>query len=264
LTATKTTWQGQPADLVFVRDISVRKQVEEERERLLEQVRAGEEQLRDLTQYLQAAREEERAYIAREIHDEFGQALTALKMDLAWLSRRLPSGKPDLAQKIQAMSGLLDTTIQTVRHVAAELRPGLLDDLGLSAALEWQAQEFAKRTGIACDLRLGEESAPLGRDLDTAIFRIFQEALTNVARHAEATRVSVEVEDGPDEWVLVVQDDGKGIADSQVADPASLGLAGMRERARAWGGDVTFQGIPGRGTTVTVRVPRVKAQEAPR
>jgi signal transduction histidine kinase len=221
-------------------------------------VQAAREQLRDLAGYLQNAREEERTQIAREIHDEFGQALSALNMDLSWLSKRLPADQPYLAEKASAMSDLIDSTIQTVRRVATELRPGLLDELGLAATIEWQAQEFAERTGIDCDLYLSDEEIVLDRDLATAIFRIFQETLTNVARHAQATQVRVELEDRPDELVLIVRDNGKGITESQVSHPRSLGLMGMRERARSWGGEVAFQGVAGQGTTVTVRVPNVE------
>jgi len=226
-----------------------------ENARLYEQVQAGREQLRDLASYLQAAREEERTQMAREIHDEFGQALSALKMDLTWLSKRLPADEPGLTEKASAMSDLIDSTIQTVRRVATELRPGLLDDLGLAATMEWQAEEFTERTGIDCELYLTDEEIVLDRDLATAIFRIFQETLTNVARHAEATEVHVELEDRPDELVLIVRDNGKGITESQLSDPKSLGLMGIRERAHSWGGDVAFQGVPGQGTTVTVRIP---------
>jgi signal transduction histidine kinase len=226
-----------------------------ENARLFEQVRAAREQLRDLASYLQAAREEERAEIAREIHDEFGQALSALNMDLFWLSKRLPADQPHLAEKASAMSDLIDSTIQTVRHVATELRPGLLDDLGLAAAMEWQAEEFAERTGIDCELYLSNAEIVLDRDLATVIFRIFQETLTNVVRHSEATEVRVELKDRPDELVLIVRDNGRGITESQVSHPRSLGLMGMRERAYSWGGEVAFQGVPGQGTTVTVRIP---------
>jgi signal transduction histidine kinase len=182
-------------------------------------------------------------------------------MDMSWLSKRLPTGQPHLAEKASAMSDLIDSTIQTVRRVATELRPGLLDELGLAATIEWQAQEFAERTGIDCELYLSAEEIILDRDLATAIFRIFQETLTNVARHAEATEVCVKLEDRPGELVLVVRDNGRGITESQVSHPRSLGLMGMRERARSWGGEVAFQGAPGQGTTVTVRIPRPNAKE---
>jgi signal transduction histidine kinase/DNA-binding response OmpR family regulator len=232
-----------------------------ENARLYQAEHAAREQLRDLTAYLQTAREEERTQIAREIHDELGQTLTALKFDLSWLTKRLPEDRPDLEKKAQVMSGLIDETIHTVRRVATELRPGLLDDLGLAAAIEWQAQEFAARTEIDCALQLDGESASLDRDLTTAVFRIFQETLTNIARHAEAAQVRVTLAGGPDALVLTVQDDGKGITEDQASDSKSLGLIGMRERARAWGGDITFEGVPDRGTTVTVRMPRTAGEE---
>ena len=147
--------------------------------------------MHNLASYLQTAREEERTLIAREIHDEFGQVLTALKMDLSWLTKRLSQDKTNLQEKSVSMSELVDHAIQTVRRIATELRPGLLDDLGLVAALEWQAQEFSERTEIECELHLGEEDITLDRDLGTDIFRIFQEALTNIMRHADATMVKV-------------------------------------------------------------------------
>ncbi len=233
-----------------------------ENARLFEAERTTREQLRDLTNYLQKAREEERAHISREIHDEFGQALTALKMDLSWLIRRLPADEPSLAGKANTMSDLIDDTMRKVRHVATELRPGLLDDLGLAAAIEWQTQEFAERTEIDCELYVSQAEITLDRDLATAIFRILQETLTNVARHAEATEVRVELQVGPDELALVIRDNGRGITESHASDPASLGLIGMRERARSWGGDVTFEGVPGQGTTVTVRMPRLNPEES--
>ena len=232
-----------------------------ENARLYQAEHAAREQLRDLTTYLQTAREEERTRIAREIHDELGQTLTALKFDLSWLAKRLPEGQPELEKRAQVMSGLIDETIHTVRRVATELRPGLLDDLGLAAAIEWQAQEFAARTDIDCALQLDDVSASLDRDLATAVFRIFQETLTNIARHAEATEVRVTLTDDPGELSLTVQDNGKGIAEDQPSDSKSLGLIGMRERARAWGGDITFEGVSDRGTTVIVRIPRTAGEE---
>ena len=159
------------------------------------------------------------------------------------------------------MSKLVDSTMQAVRKIATELRPGMLDDLGLAATMEWQAQEFIERTGIECELYLEEAETPLDRDTATAVFRIFQETITNVARHAQATKVVVELDVGPDELVLVVRDNGKGISSTQLAGSRSLGLLGMRERARVLGGDITFKGGLGEGTTVAVRIPVQEREE---
>ncbi len=213
------------------------------------------DQLHALANYLQEMREAERTSIAREIHDEFGQALTALKIDLAWLSRRLPEGEPALRDKIRSMTGLVDDSIGLVRRIATELRPGLLDDLGLTAAIEWQAEEFNKRTGIDVRLELPVEEPTLDRNLATAIFRIFQETLTNVIRHAGASQVWVTLKSTPQEITLTVRDDGSGIAPEEAISPKSLGLLGMRERASAWGGRLVFEGQPGRGTTVRLTLP---------
>jgi signal transduction histidine kinase len=228
--------------------------------RLYAAERATRERLRDLAGYLETAREKERAIIAREIHDEFGQALTALKMDLAWLTKRLPTDSPPLLEKAEAMSELIDAIIHTVRRIATDLRPGVLDHLGLGAAIEWQAQEYSGRAGFDCELLLDDVEIALEPDLVTAVFRIFQETLTNVARHAEATEVRVELAQGPDELVLRVRDNGKGMTEDQASGSKSLGLLGMQERARFWGGDVTFQTAPGQGTTVTVRIPRASVE----
>jgi len=231
-------------------DITERKIAEDE-------LSKSRQQLRELTRYLQDAREEERTHMAREIHDELGQMLTALTMDLAWMSKRLPPDTPILAEKIIMMTKLVNETIQMVQRIATELRPGLLDDLGLTAALEWQTQEFAERSEITCELHVPEDAITLNRDLDTTLFRIFQETLSNIARHANATSVRVELEADPDEVTLTIQDDGVGITDSKLTDTTSLGLIGVRERARFNGGEVTIQGIPDQGTTVVVRIPRL-------
>ena len=231
-----------------------------ERKRSEEELRTTRDELRSLAGYLQTAREEERAHIAREIHDEFGQALTVLKMDLSWLTKRLPEGVAALREKADTMGALIDTTVQTVRRIATELRPGLLDDLGLGAAIEWQAQEFSEHADIECDLHLDSEDLALDQDLATAIFRIFQETLTNVARHAEATRVRVELAEQDGELTFIVHDNGRGISKSQVSGIGSLGLIGMRERVRPWNGQVAFDGAPNRGTTVTVRIPTANAE----
>jgi len=233
--------------VVTYEDITERKKAEKELE-------ASREQMRNLSIHLQSVREEERTRIAREIHDELGQSLTAFKMDLFWLGKRMTQEKL-LHDKIQAMSGLVDRTIESVHRISADLRPGLLDDLGLVAAMEWQAKEFSSRSGIACEADLDAEEVPLEKDLATAIFRIFQETLTNIARHANATRVWVHLETREGKVILEVTDNGRGISRKQVNDPKSFGIMGMRERALLWGGDVQVSGSRYRGTTVTVSIP---------
>jgi signal transduction histidine kinase len=227
-----------------------------ENARLYEAERSAREQMGDLASYLQDAREEERKHIAREIHDELGQTLTALQYDLSQLAKRLPRDEPGLRERADEMAALIDGSMHTVRRVTTQLRPGLLDDLGLAAAIEWQAGEFSERTGVASDLSLQGEDGELPSDIVTALFRILQEALTNVTRHAQASNVTIELDVDRDQVLLKIGDDGRGIAGSETADPQALGLLGMRERARALGGDVTIEGVRGRGTSVTVRFPR--------
>lgn len=218
-------------------------------------LRQSSEQLRRLAAHLQAIREEERASIAREIHDELGQALTGLKMDCAWLAKRLRPDQPDLQQKTEEITVLIDATVQTVRRIATEMRPGVLDDLGLVAAIEWQARDFENRSGIKCELNLAAPELHLDRERSTAVFRIFQEVLTNVVRHANAAQVAVRLAKEDANVVLEVRDDGRGITENEIAAPQSLGILGMRERALVFGGEVSFTGSPSQGTTVRVRIP---------
>jgi PAS domain S-box-containing protein len=219
-----------------------------------------EEQLRDLSAHIESAVESERTGIAREIHDELGQSLTALKMDIAWILRGASSGGRTpvdglLEEKLGAMSELTDELIRQVRKISSGLRPGVLDDLGLVAAIEWQAQDFEMRTGTTCVVRTHGAEAALGGDASTAVFRVFQEALTNVARHARATKVEVGIEVKDGRLTLEVRDDGAGISPEMAGSPKSLGLLGMRERARRIGGSVAVTaGAPG-GTLVTMTVP---------
>jgi len=216
--------------------------------------RRSTEQLRELSARLQTVREEERTHVAREIHDELGQALTGLKMDVAWLQKHLDQPQPALLEKTQAMSDLIDIIVQAVRRIATELRPGILD-LSLVATIDWQLQEFETRSGIEGKLISAPEETTLDVDGATTVFRIFQEILTNVARHAQATQIEVSVEESATILTLQVQDNGRGITEREIQSPKSIGLLGMRERARLREGEVQFQGTPGQGTTVTVRVP---------
>jgi signal transduction histidine kinase len=219
-------------------------------------LRSSQQQLRHLATHLQNRQEEERRHIAREIHDELGQALTTLKIDVSWLSRRAATASQPWQECLSRISSQLETVINVVRRISTALRPGVLDDLGLTAALEWQLQDVRKRTGLAYQLTLPLEEVDVEPARTTAVFRIFQEALTNVLRHAEATSVAVQVTQDDDALLLEVADNGKGISPNQVADHTALGLLGMRERAHLWGGDVTIEGTPGVGTTVRVRMPR--------
>ncbi|MEW6734124.1 MAG: PAS domain S-box protein [Acidobacteriota bacterium] len=228
--------------------------LEEERREAEERLRESREQLRALSAHLHSLWEEERTRIAREIHDEVGQALTALKIDLTWLGKKL-SSQPELLQKIGKMIDLIDNKIQAVRKISSELRPGVLDDLGLVAAIEFEVQEFQERTGIECDLIIGAEDIILSPTHSTAIFRILQEALTNVARHAEATKVDISLSRSSGQLRLEVCDNGKGISNQDVANPHSLGLIGMRERVLLCGGEVQISGSAGNGTIVRLVIP---------
>jgi signal transduction histidine kinase len=227
-----------------------------ERRRAEERLRESHEQLRGLSVYLQYVREEERIRISREIHDELGQALTGLGLHLTWLTGRLPRTMRAVHRRIKAMSEHIDATIQTVRRIATELRPGILDAAGLVAALEWQANEFEKKTGIRCQVKTTVPETIWDQDLNTAFFRIFQETLTNVIRHANATRVDVRLAEAGSRLLLEVKDNGRGISEEQIGNTKSIGLLGMRERAALLGGEIKVQGQPGKGTTITVLIPR--------
>lgn len=212
-------------------------------------------QLRALTARLQTIREEERTDIARELHDELGQALTALKMDLASLLVRLPKRSKKLQERVQAMTAEIDVTIKAVRRMSSQLRPGMLDDLGLGPSIEWYGQEFQTRTNIEVETTVPDQDLPLDQQRATALFRIFQETLTNVARHANATRVQATLEVEDDAVKLHIADNGQGIDLAQARVKRSLGLLGMRERAEMIQGTLEIQGEPGKGTTVMVRIP---------
>jgi PAS domain S-box-containing protein len=232
------------------RDITALKQAEEELQRSFRQ-------LRELTARLQSVREEERARVAREIHDELGQALTAIKIDLASLIRALRTDQQEELDKAESILRLIDQTIVSVRRIATELRPGILDDLGLVAAVEWAAEEFEARTGTKCHLDLPHDDIVIDQERTTAIFRIFQETLTNVTRHAQATRVDVRLGRENGNIVLEVRDNGRGIAEEQLSSGRSLGILGMRERALLLGGELTITGAPGKGTIVKVLIPEI-------
>jgi len=201
-------------------------------------------------------REEERKGVAREIHDELGQRLTSLKLHLALLQEDVPGGDGMTHKRFTAMLDDIDATIQSVKRIISQLRPGLLDDLGLSAAIEWQTEEFQKHTGIRCDLTISPPELSLDPDRATAIFRIFQETLTNVARHADAGSVRILLREEEDDVRLTIRDDGRGISPAERNNPSSFGLIGIRERAHYFDGEVTISASPGEGTTVSVQIPK--------
>ncbi len=223
-----------------------------------EKLRASREELRNLAAHLQNVREEERTYVAREIHDELIQALTALKMDVSWIRDKLE--KPPARDRILAMMDLIKKTMKTVHRISAELRPGMLDDLGLSAAVDWQVKEFQQKTGIRCHLRMEPDEIILDRKRSTALFRILQESLANIYRHAKASRIDVRLRLKDDFLTMKVKDNGLGITEEQRTASGSFGLIGMRERALVLGGDIGINGVPGKGTTILVRMP-VRAEE---
>ena len=242
---------------MVVTDITERRRVEEELNR-------SREELRSLSRHWQSIKESESKRIAREIHDELGQALTALKMDISWLFQKLPEVHKEqerFLSKIDSMSKIIDMTIQTVQKISAELRPGLLDDLGLVPAIEWLGQDFQKRTGVKCILNLKCDDSALGPECSTAIFRVIQEALTNVARHAKGSRVSIRLRENEENLDLEIRDNGRGIRDEEIFAPKSLGLIGMRERLHPFDGVLKLKGIPEKGTNVSILIPLKKARE---
>jgi two-component system sensor histidine kinase UhpB len=229
-------------------DIEDRKQAEDA-------LRSSLDELRALAARLQSVREEERARVAREIHDELGQALTAIKLESASLIRELAGVAKQQSKRAEIIAKLADETIHAVRRIATELRPGILDDMGLAAAVEWVAEDFQARTGTKVQLTLPEVDLIIDRERATALFRILQEILTNVARHANATHVNVRLVKEHGSLILEVHDNGKGVSKEELSAGRSLGILGMRERALLLGGKLAIGGAPALGTKVTVRIP---------
>lgn len=250
-------WFGQSLRLVhkddklvaqqaFCRDITENRRRQHELER-------SQEQLRELSSRLEAAREAERTNIAREIHDELGALLTLMKLDLRWCAKNLGVGAG--GKKLTPIIRLVDSAIEAVQRISTQLRPSILDQLGLAAAIEWQAREFEERLGIPCKLEINARALRVEQERATAIFRIFQETLTNVARHANASEVVIRMGATEDTVTLEVSDDGKGITDERILSADSIGLLGMYERARHFGGHFHISGAPDRGTIARVCIP---------
>jgi PAS domain S-box-containing protein len=246
-TISQTTVGGRPQMIAVLRDVTQRRRAESD-------LREMNRQLRSLSASLQDVREQERTRIALELHDDLGQQLTGLKLELSWLGGRVKEGRAPTADEVDAMRRQLDAAISSVRRIATELRPLVLDDLGFGEAVKWQTEEFAKRSGLKIELDL--PAADLVRDdaLATALFRIVQESLTNIARHAAANTVAVRLAVEGEELVLTVRDDGKGLAE-EARHGNGIGLVSMRERATALGGQLSIASGPGGGTTVKVTLP---------
>jgi len=240
--------------LSIARDITERKQAEEK-------LKISSNLLRELAIHLQTVREEERTLIAREIHDELGQVLTVLKIQLSLLGNKLNPDQISLKEKINLLSNLIDQSVESVQKISAKLRPTILDELGLNAAIEWQTEEFEKLTNIKCSLVMPKDDLKLSSNKSTAIFRIFQEALTNIARHSEADKVNISLLTDQLNLNLEITDNGRGISIEQIKDFKSLGIHGMEERAMVFGGQVTFDSFSGKGTKVKVEIPINQAKD---
>jgi signal transduction histidine kinase len=227
-------------------------------------VGASQEQMRQLAARIQRAREDERAVLARELHDELGQTLTAIKLELGRAVDAVRTARmaPQAADRLQSLVGLIEIGIATVRRITTNLRPPALDHLGLPEAIRWEARMFRARTGLRCHVRSAPRRTMLSREQQTVLFRIFQEALTNVVRHARASAVHVGMFERPGMFELRIRDNGRGITESEIADPRSIGLLGMQERAALAGGIFDVRGRRGQGTTITVRV-RVDGDSGP-
>jgi PAS domain S-box-containing protein len=238
-----------PRVLVINSDITERKRAEES-------LVLQKEQLRALAERLQRVREEDRKQVARDLHDQIGQILTAIKMDMTWVTRHLPESQDMVCSRLKESIAMIDDSVKAVRTICSGLRPGVLDDLGLAAAIEWQANDFAARNDVHCHVTVPPVDLHLDGDRATATFRIFQECLTNIIRHAQAKSVRIELIQEEESILLVVEDDGIGFCESSAPNAfASLGLLGMKERAQFCGGDALITSSPGSGTKVTVRVP---------
>ena len=244
---------GTQAVCLIASDLSEVKRAEQE-------LRASTDQLRNLAARLVSVRDEEQTRIAREVHDELGQSLTAVKLDLSWIAGRMSPRNSPMLKRIRSTVQLADNLIKSVRRISTELRPAILD-LGLAAAIEWQVHEFQARTGIQCKLILLTQEA-LAPAVSTALFRILQETLTNIARHAEATQVEVVQQEQRGRLVLLIRDNGRGFDPEDPSVSKSLGLLGMRERAAMLGGEVKISSAPGKGASVTAWIPLPSQKES--
>ena len=213
--------------------------------------------IRDLAAHIQEVREEERKEIALNLHDDLGQKLTALNIDLAWLAARIPSDFPEVSDKLISMQVLLMETVTGVKQISSRLRPSILDDLGIAAAISWQSNEFSNRTDIPCKVSIIPEDMTMPDEIGTQVFRIVQEAFTNIMRHAEASNVVISLIEKESKWRLRIKDNGKGFSEEDLEMSNSFGLIGMEERAHLCGGTCTIKGVPRKGTEIVVEIPIV-------
>lgn len=247
-------YEGKKCVIGIGMDVSKQKQTEEE-------LIKSYSQIRQLTEHLQIVREEERAYLAREVHDVLGQQLTVLKMDMAWLKSGLKDKDASFHERLQGMDEMMDETIKTVRQISSDLRSGVLDNFGFAAAIEWQCMEFRKKTGIQINYQNGAEDVKIPQKISMGLFRIFQECLTNIARHAKATRVDVKLELAEGRLLLQISDNGIGFDARKVKDKKTLGLIGMQERSKIIHGDIRISSKPGKGTSIEINIPEKELSE---
>jgi two-component system sensor histidine kinase UhpB len=246
---------GSTQRIASIKDITRQKRIEKD-------LKKSRQRIRDLLGHVELVREEERKRIAGEIHDELGQLLTALKMDVVWLAKRLPVEQEPMQEKARSMRQTVEMTIQSVKRISAELRPHVLDNLGLSAAIEWQVKQIKDVTGIDCQFVSVPADVVADNNVSVALFRIFQEAITNAVRHSKASRINVELKQLSGSIRLVVEDNGLGIKRSEISDPKSFGLISIKERARALGGEVDINGRTGKGTVITSDIPLSSKENA--
>lgn len=256
VTGRMMTFQGRPAVLAMVRDVT-------ERKRAAQELEAYYEQIRGLAQRLEAAREEERQRLARELHDEFGQLLTAMRIDASWIRRKAQGIAPEIAERATAMASVIEQTQQATKRMSSELRPKVLDDAGVVPAIRALVDEFAYRNAIQCEFNVSDEDLVVGDPIATPLYRMTQEALTNIAKHANAKKVTIELLTDPSSLTLIIADDGQGLTQDDQRKPRSFGLLGMRERIASVGGELSLTSKPGRGVTLEAHFPLTPTHAKP-
>ena len=233
---------------------------ERQRKKIEKKLKTSQEQLKKLSAHLQTVREEERSHIAHELHDEIGQLLTVLKINIFWLKTRFKENQKPLLPKIDKMMELINQVIQTTRKISSELRPVILDHFGIEAAIEWHAKKFEEQTGIKCDIILPKNKVTLDPEMSITIFRIWQEVSTNVYRHAKATNIKLILQNKKDKLILKIQDNGKGIKEKEISNPNTFGLLGIQERVNFFGGEIKIKGLKNKGTSIIICMPKTKVR----